>query len=70
MVVLPPGTVPFVSVTVRGKVVETVPPQVVVADPATTVSTLPGRVSEMPTPVKAEVVGFWSVIVSVVISPA
>ena len=32
--------------TVRGWVIETVPPQVVAADPGTTVSTFPGRVSE------------------------
>lgn len=48
----------MVRETVRGKVVEAVPPQVVVADPATTVSTVPGRVSEMFTPVKAEELGF------------
>ena len=58
LLVLPGGMVPPVSVTVRGKVVVTVPPQVVVAEPSTTVRTVPGRVSEIPAPVKAEPVGF------------
>ena len=70
LVGLPAGMVPPVSVTVRGRVVETVPPQVVVADPSSTVNTEPGSVSEMPTPVKAEAVGFRSVMVNVEVSPA
>jgi len=70
LLVLPPGMAPAVSVTVRGKVVAAVPPQVVVADPFTTVSTVPGKVSEMLTPVKAEAVGFCSVTVNTVVSPA
>ncbi len=41
----PGGTLPFVSVTVRGGVIVTEPPQVVAADPGTTVNTSPGRVS-------------------------
>lgn len=45
------GIVPPVKVTVRGSVVETVPPQVVAAEPLTTVRTVPGRVSEIFTPV-------------------
>ena len=47
----PAGTLPFVRLTVRGKVVATVPPQVVVADPGTTVRTFPGNVSDRFTPV-------------------
>ena len=47
----PAGTLPFVRLTVRGSMVDTVPPQVVVADPGTTVRTLPGRVSDRFTPV-------------------
>lgn len=47
----PAGTLPFVRLTVRGNAVETVPPQVVVADPATTVNTVPGNVSDSSTPV-------------------
>jgi hypothetical protein len=35
---LPAGIVPPLSVTVRGSVVETVPPQVVAAEPGTTVN--------------------------------
>lgn len=69
-VTLPAGIVPPVKVTVRGKIVATVPPQVVDADPGTTVNTVPGRVSEMLTPVYAEPVGFRSVMVRVVVPPA
>lgn len=47
----PAGTLPFVRLTVRGSMVDTVPPQVVVADPGTTVRALPGRVSDRFTPV-------------------
>lgn len=70
MVELPGGIVPPVNVTVRGKVVIAFPPHVVVADPSTTVNTVPGRVSEILAPVKAEALGFCSVMVSVVVSPA
>lgn len=66
----PAGTVPFVRLTVRGNMVDTVPPQVVVADPATTVRTLPGNVSDRFTPVYGELVGLRSVIVRVVVPPA
>ena len=66
----PAGTMPFVRLTVRGKSVETVPPQVVVADPATTVRTVPGKVSDIRTPVYAELVGLLRVIVNVVVPPA
>ena len=47
----PAGTLPLVRLTVRGSMVDTVPPQVVFADPGTTVRTLPGRVSDRFTPV-------------------
>jgi hypothetical protein len=69
-VMLPAGIVPPDKETVRGSVAETVPPQVVVADPATTVKTVPGRVSDIFTPVYAEPDGFWRVMVSVVVPPA
>lgn len=39
------GIVPPVNATVRGWEMDTVPPQVVVADPATGVKTVPGKVS-------------------------
>lgn len=45
------GMVPPAKLTVRGGVVETVPPQVVASEPDTTVSTVPGRVSDIFTPV-------------------
>jgi hypothetical protein len=45
------GIVPPVKETVRGNVVDTVPPQVVVADPLTTDRAAPVRVSDMLTPV-------------------
>jgi hypothetical protein len=48
---LPAGIVPPVKLTVRGGVMETVPPQVVVAEPGTIVKTVPGRVSDTFTPV-------------------
>lgn len=67
---VPAGILPFVRLTVRGNTVDTVPPQVVVAEPGTTVSTLPGSVSDRLTPVYAEPVGFLSVIVRVVVPPA
>jgi hypothetical protein len=67
---VPAGTLPLARVTVLGKVTDTVPPQVVVADPGTTVSTSPGRVSDNCTPVYAAPVGLRNVIVRVVISPA
>lgn len=67
---VPAGTLPSVRVTVLGKVTDTVPPQVVVADPGTTVSTSPGKVSVNCTPVYAEPVGLRNVIVRVVLSPA
>jgi hypothetical protein len=67
---VPAETLPSVRVTVLGKVTDTVPPQVVVADPGTTVSTSPGRVSDNCTPVYAESVGLRNVIVRVVLSPA
>jgi hypothetical protein len=49
---------------------ETEPPQVVAADPGTTVKTVPGNVSDTFTPVYGEPVGFCSVIVSVLVVPA
>ena len=59
VVVFPAGTVPLVKETVRGKVVVTVPPpQVVVAEPGTTVNTVPGNVSVRFTPVSGLPVGF------------
>lgn len=67
---VPAGTVPFVKLTVRGNIVETVPPQVVVAEPGITVSTVPGNVSDNSTPVYAELVGLRTVILRVVIPPA
>ena len=67
---VPDGTVPFVKRTVRGKIVETVPPQVVVAEPGTTVRTAPGNISDNSTPVYAELVGLRNVIVRVVTPPA
>ena len=67
---VPGGTVPFVKRTVRGNIVETVPPQVVKAEPGTTVRTAPGNVSDNSTPVYAELVGLRNVIVRVVIPPA
>ena len=68
--VLPAGTVPPVSVTVRGSAMETLPPQVVEAEPGTKLNTSPGNVSDIPTPVYAELVGFRSVIVNVDVPPA
>jgi hypothetical protein len=56
--VFPAGMVPPVNETVRGAVVEAVPPQVVIAEPSTTVKTEPGNVSDTFTPVIAEPVGF------------
>ena len=70
VVALPAGIVPPVKLTVRGRVVEAVPPQVVVAEPGTTVSTVPGKVSETFTPVYGEPVGFCSVMMRVVVPPA
>lgn len=67
---VPGGTLPLVRLTVRGNVMDTVPPQVVEAEPGTTVSTSPGRVSDSCTPLYAELVGLLNVIVRVVISPA
>ena len=66
----PPGMVPPVKLTVRGAVVVAEPPQVVAAVPGTTVNTLPGSVSDTLTPVTAEVSGFSSVMVSVLMPPA
>lgn len=67
----PAGTIPFVKRTVRGNRVETVPPpQVVVAEPGTIVSTAPGNVSDNSTPVYAELVGLRNVIVRMVVPPA
>ena len=66
----PAGTLPFVRLTVRGREVETVPPQVVVADPSITVNTVPGNVSDSCTPVYAVLVGLLRVIVSVLAPPA
>ena len=43
------GIVPPLKETVRGCVMVTVPPQVVVADPPTRVRTVPGKVSVTPT---------------------
>ena len=48
---VPPGIVPPVRLTVRGGVVVAVPPQVVEAEPETTVNTVPGNVSDTATPV-------------------
>ena len=66
----PAGTIPFVNLTVRGNMVETIPPQVVVAEPETTVNTSSGNVSDNSTPVYAELVGLRNVIVRTVIPPA
>lgn len=70
VVILPAGMVPPDKLTVRGNVVEAVPPHVVVAEPGTTVKTVPGRVSDTLTPVYGELVGFRSVMVKVVVPPA
>jgi hypothetical protein len=70
VVIFPGGMVPPVKLTVRGKVAEAVPPQVVVAEPGTIVNTVPGKVSETFTPVYGELVGFCNVIVRVVVPPA
>lgn len=67
---VPAGIVPPVKLTVRGCVIETVPPQVVAAEPATMVRIVPGKVSETLTPVYGEFVGLSKVIVSVVVPPA
>ena len=66
VVILPAGIVPPVSVTLVG-VVETVPPQVVVAVPATVMGL--GRLSVTFTPVYGEFVGLRRVRVSVVVPP-
>ena len=52
------GIVPPLRVSVRGCVMDTVPPQVVVADPSTRVRTVPGKVSVTLTLVNAVPVGF------------
>src|SRR5687767_14661081 len=70
VVTVPGGIVPPVRLTVRGGVMETEPPQVVAADPGTTVKTVPGNVSDTFTPVYGELVGFCSVIVRVLVAPA
>jgi len=70
LLTLPAGIVPPVNETVRGKEVEAVPPQVVVAVPGTTVKTVPGKVSVIFTPVYTEPVGFCSEIITVVLPPA
>ena len=62
---LPAGMVPSVKVTLL-VVVETVPPQLVIAVPAT-INGL-GKLSVTLTPVYAESVGFWSVMIRVVTS--
>lgn len=67
---VPGGTFPSVKVTVRGGVIETLPPQVVEAEPATMVNTSPGNSSEISTPVNAELVGFRNVMVRVEVPPA
>ena len=66
---LPAGIVPPVKVIVRGSVKETVPPQVFVAGTPVSSKTAPGRVSVTLTPVNGDPVGFWSVMVSVVVLP-
>ncbi len=48
---VPAGTLPPFRLTVRGGEIVTLPPQVLEADPGTTVSTFPGRVSDSWTPV-------------------
>ena len=70
VVTFPGGIVPPVRLTVRGGVMETEPPQVVLADPGTTVKTVPGNVSDTFTPVYGEPVGFCRVIVRVLVAPA
>lgn len=67
---VPGGTVPPIRVTVRGGEMETLPPQVVEAEPGTRVSTSPGRVSDNSTPVNAELVGLRSVMVNADVPPA
>jgi len=67
---LPAGMVPPVRLTVRGGVMETEPPQVVAAEPGTTVRTVPGKVSVTFTPVYGELVGFCNVMVRVLVPPA
>jgi hypothetical protein len=52
------GIVPPLRVSVRGCVMDTVPPQVVAADPSTRVRTVPGKVSVTLTLVYADPVGF------------
>ena len=69
VVILPAGMVPPVRLTVRGGVMETAPPQVVAAEPGTTVRTVPGKVSDTFTPVYGEPVGFCNVIVRVLVPP-
>jgi hypothetical protein len=66
VVMLPAGMVPPVRVTLF-VVVVTLPPQVVVAVPATTNGG--GRVSVTLTPVKGVVLGFCRVMISVVVPP-
>ena len=68
-VILPAGMVPPVRLTVLGGVMDTEPPQVVAAEPGTTVKAVPGRVSDTFTPVYGELVGFCKVIVSVLVPP-
>jgi len=70
VVTLPGGIVPPVRLTVRGGVIETEPPQVVAAEPGTTVKAVPGKVSDTFTPVYGELVGFINVIVRVLVAPA
>ena len=57
-VTVPGGIVPPVRLTVRGGVMETVPPQVVAAEPGTTVRTVPGSVSDTFSPVYGVLFGF------------
>jgi hypothetical protein len=52
------GIVPPLRVSVRGCVMDTVPPQVVAADPSTRVRTVPGKISVTLTLVYADPVGF------------
>jgi len=70
LVTLPAGMVPPARLTVRGGVIDTAPPQVVVAVPGTTVNTVPGRVSDTFTPVYGVPFGFCSVMVRVLVPPA
>jgi len=52
VVIVPAGMVPPDKLTVRGRVMVTVPlPQVVDAEPGTIANTVPGKVSETFTPV-------------------